>query len=102
MLISRSPTKADKVRFAQLQEMGCIVCRLYLEVYSPPEIHHIAGKTKAGAHQKTIPLCFRHHREGADCDKYTSRHPHKLRFEERYGREITLLQAVNEHLEKQI
>jgi hypothetical protein len=44
----------------------------------------------------TIPLCFNHHREGSDCSQYTSRHPHKSRFEERYGTELQLHGVVYE------
>lgn len=91
----RCQNKADKKRFQNLIDLGCIVCRVYLQVHTPPEIHHIFGKTRLGAHQQTIPLCFRHHQEGSDCKEYVSRHPHKARFEERYGTEEYLLEITN-------
>lgn len=59
-------------------------------------MHHIEGKTKPEAHLKTIPLCFRHHREGVNNELYVSRHPFKHEFEERYGTEESLLQKVKE------
>lgn len=96
----RSHTKADKARFAALHELGCVVCRVFMRVYTPPEVHHINGKTAPGAHQRTLPLCYRHHREGVDCVTHTSRHPHKERFEKRYATEEELLEMTNVLLEK--
>ena len=77
-------------------QLGCIVCRVHYDCYSPAEVHHIDGKTKPDAHLKTIPLCFRHHREGVNGKLYVSRHPFKHDFEERYGTEESLLQKVKE------
>lgn len=96
----RTASRADEERFAALVDLGCVVCRLYLRIYTPPEIHHLYGKTRVGAHQQTIPLCYRHHREGSDCKAYTSRHPHRARFEDRYGTEIELLEMTNTLLAK--
>ena len=80
--------------------MGCIVCKLYLDCYTPAEIHHIDGKTKPGAHLKTIGLCFRHHREGVNNELYVSRHPNKREFEKRYGTEQEILKKVNREIER--
>ena len=66
------------------------------------EIHHIDGKTKKasedypGCHMLTIPLCYEHHREGANNDLYVSRHPFKAEFEKRYGTEMELLEKIKE------
>ena len=79
-----------------ISNFGCIVCKLFYQCDSPAEIHHIDGKTKPEAHLKTIPLCFRHHREGVNNELYVSRHPFKHEFEERYGTEEILLQKVKE------
>ena len=79
-----------------LTQLGCIVCRIHYQCETPAEVHHIDGKTKPEAHLKTIPLCFRHHREGANNELYVSRHPFKHEFEERYGTEESLLQKVKE------
>lgn len=83
----RAANKSDAVRMSALADLGCIVCRLHLRTFSPAEIHHVDGKTRREAHQRTLPLCFRHHREGVDNEYYTSRHPFKARFEARYGTE---------------
>lgn len=58
----RTPTKHEKIWLDAIANLGCIVCRLYLSVFTPPEIHHIDGSRKPGCHFKTIPLCCNHHR----------------------------------------
>ena len=91
---SRNPTAEEKRWMSSISQIGCIVCLLEHEVYSPAMIHHIDGKVKPGAHFKTLPLCFNHHQSGKDCEEYTSRHPYKARFEARYGAELELLEKV--------
>ena len=81
-----------------ISTLGCIVCRVHYDCESPAEIRHIDGKTKAGAHMNTIPLCYRHHREGVNNDMYVSRHPYKTEFVKRYGTEEELLQKVKDLL----
>ena len=95
---SRTPTRAERYWMDAIVTHGCCVCRNQYSVFTETEIHHIDGKTKAGAHLNTIPLCYRHHREGSDNDVYTSRHPYKKRFEERYGSENELLEALQREL----
>lgn len=92
----RNPNKQEKLWMSSIVQLGCIVCRVHYDCDSPAEIHHIDGKTKPDAHLKTIPLCFRHHREGVNSELYVSRHPFKHEFEERYGTEESLLQKVKE------
>lgn len=94
-LKGRAPTTAEKQYMDAVTLNGCIVCRLYLGVFTPCEIHHIEGKTAVGAHFKILGLCYLHHRGGMDCVDYTSRHPYKSRFEERYGTEYELLEKQN-------
>lgn len=86
----RTPTAAESRHIAKVAELGCIVCLLD-SINTPCEIHHIDGKTKPDAHFKILGLCYYHHRGGNDCTEYTSRHPHKARFEERYDTEENLL-----------
>jgi len=96
---SKSLTKADKRRFEQLQEMGCCVCLIHYGEFRPCDIHHIDGKTKPGAHQKTIGLCNPgHHMNGSDKLPFISRHPYKARFEAAYGTELELLIQVEDLL----
>ena len=94
----RSLTKSDKDRFERLRELGCIVCILDLEVFTPPAIHHIDGKTKEGAHDLTIPLCAKHHQEKDNHKpkRWISRHGDgRYEFEDRYGSEQYLLEETN-------
>ncbi len=90
----RTPTAEEKRWMARVAEMGCIVCKKQ-GYFTPCEIHHLDGKTKEGAHFKTIGLCFHHHRAGVDNELLTSRHPYKARFEKRYGNESELLNQTS-------
>ena len=91
----RTPTSEERKHMQAAAALGCIICLLHHDVQTPAMIHHMDGKTKPGAHFKTFGLCHPHHQGGNDCDKYTSRHPYKKRFEERYGTETELLEIVN-------
>ena len=95
---SRNPTRAEREWMDAIVTHGCVVCRKEFGIFTETEIHHLDGKTKPGAHLKAIPLCYRHHRDGEDCSVYTSRHPFKKRFEERYGTEQELLESLQREL----
>lgn len=93
----RHITKKDKERARKMHDLGCIVCLEYLSVFTPPEIHHIDGKTKEGCHQKTIPLCFNHHRNKSNNGEWTSLHGDgRKAFEDSYGTQEHLLTLTNE------
>lgn len=96
----RTPTAEEKAWMNAIADMGCVICSNEWEIFTPAEIHHIDGKTKPGAHLYSIPLCYKHHREGSDNSTYTSRHPHKFRFEQRYGSEANLHEGVYEQLNR--
>lgn len=98
MMQGRTPTKHEKQWLDAVTQLGCIVCLKEELGISPASPHHIDGKTKPGAHLLTIPLCWRHHQEGSDCEEWTSRHPHKVRFEARYGDEMFLLELTKQSL----
>ena len=95
-MLGRTPTKSEKKWMDSLSELGCIVCRLHMDCYSPAEIHHIQGSRKPGCHLLTLPLCYQHHREGVKNNLYVSRHPYKTEFVKRYGTEMDLLEKVKE------
>lgn len=80
-------------------ELGCIVCRLHLCIFSPCSIHHVEGRTKKGAHFKVLGLCHPHHDKGAKNYEYVSRHPWKAEFEKRYGTEEWLMKQTQKLLE---
>lgn len=94
----RTPTAEEDRHMKKVVQLGCICCRLDMGVFSPAEIHHLRGKTEDGAHFDVIPLCPAHHRYGNDNSLYTSRHPYKARFEQRYGSEQCLKQKTDKLL----
>lgn len=69
----RTKTKAEIELHELLREHGCSVCKYIVkpnvDELEVPAIHHIAGKTKPGAHSIVIPLCNTHHQYG------TAQHP---------------------------
>jgi len=88
--------KEDEARYKKLFDLGCIVCKLFHDdIYTPPQMHHLITFPKKD-NKRTIPLCETHHNSRIDCDEYTSRHPFKFRFEERYGEEEGLLEITND------
>lgn len=92
----RALTRADKKRFDKLSDLGCIVCLNTMNIYTPPAIHHIAGKTKEGCHDLTIPLCQSHHQYKSNMSIWISRHGDgRAAFEKAYGKERKLLEQVN-------
>ena len=92
----RAATAEEKQWMDFICQYGCIVCRNEMGLFTPCEPHHIDGKTKAGAHFLTIPLCWGHHRSGSNTTECVSRHPYKSEFEQRYGKEMDLLEQMRE------
>lgn len=95
----RAPNSEEKLWLSRICELGCIVCLDDMDVYSPGMPHHMDGKTKEGAHLKTICLCHMRHQSGKDNLECVSRHPYKARFEARYGTEQELLEKTRDRLE---
>jgi len=85
---------------ADVQELGCIVCRKMYGQFRDAEIHHLVDKKRD--HFRVLPLCMEHHRGGKDSGDFISRHPYKARFEKAYGSEQSLLDLVKERLEDRI
>lgn len=98
MLPGRTPTRAEKEWLDKCAQVGCIICLEWLGVQSPAEIHHIDGKTRPGAHFKTLPLCPRHHRITGQ--GYVSRADGKKLFESAYAAEKELLGMVKLRVER--
>ena len=64
-IMANAPTKAQKLHFSAIVELGCIVDleNVNQRCASPAEVHHI--ETGAGGrrnHDRVIPLCTLHHR----------------------------------------
>lgn len=92
-------TKAEKDHYDKLSNIGCIVCRIIHNIYSPAEIHHLrhnAGTGKKSAFDKSIPLCALHHRLGGHGVSY---HAGRRAFEQSVGyTEVELLELTNQIL----
>jgi len=90
-----------QARHDKIRDSGCIVCRFYEGVNTPPQIHHITGTKTQEDHARTIGLCYPHHlwdQQQPPRPEYTSRHPNKKKFEKRYMSEYELLAKQNEVL----
>jgi len=90
-LKGRHTTKEDKLWMNALADLGCIVCKNEGHGFSPAAIHHIDGKTKEGAHLKTIPLCGQHHQMGG---YGIALHAGRKKWESLYGTQQELLIQV--------
>ncbi len=92
----RTPTAKEKRYMTAIVELGCCVCANTFDVYSPATIHHCDGKTKPGAHFKSIALCASHHQVASDSGEWATRHgpgrnAGKSMFEAAYGSEADLI-----------
>jgi len=94
----KAPNKAEKAWMGAICDFGCIVCKNEHGLWSPAMPHHIDGKTKKGAHFKTIPLCHAHHQSGRCDSTMIARHPYKAQFEKAYGTEEELLAQMKEYI----
>jgi len=88
----RTPTAAETRHMQRVRRLGCIACR-NAGVYTPEEytcVHHVEGKTRPGAHFKTLPLCDAHH------SRYSSEglHYNKAAWQAIHGSEAVLLEQV--------
>lgn len=93
----RTPNSTEKRWMNDCRELGCIVCIVYLETFTPPAIHHIDGKTKPGSHLLSIPLCDKHHQhsDNAKPKRWISRHGDgRAAFEKEYAAESELLEIT--------
>lgn len=87
----RSPNKAEKQLHDRMARLGCIACRKEGVFNDYVSIHHIDGRTKPEAHKKVLPLCYPHHQGGGPVPAV---HQNKAEFEQRYGRQMDLLNEV--------
>lgn len=97
-------TKADRQRYDKLSRIGCLCHRKLGLGWTPAEIHHIDGRTKPGANQRTIPLSPWSHRgvppSGMSTEEATamlgpSLALDKKGFKKRFGTERQLLEEVD-------
>jgi hypothetical protein len=91
----------DEARFQdQVRQLGCIACRQMGIAGSPCDIHHILSGGRRMGEMFVLGLCPRHHRSGADNHAWVSRHPWRVKFEKRYGTEMSLLEKTRELVQR--
>lgn len=91
-------TKAEQAHLNAVSNLGCIVCRLYLGVFSPCHIHHIRqgmGMGQRNTNYMVLGLCPPHHQTGGYGVAF---HAGKKAFEENFGNELELWEKQNELL----
>ncbi|MGE8046075.1 Ref family recombination enhancement nuclease [Pseudomonas monteilii] len=103
----RTVTKTERQWHDDLAYIcGCICCLLdgRPRDYTKPghvSIHHCDGRTKAHAHYYVLPLCAGHHQPGHGPVKtLCAVHGNKAAFIETYGREIQLVDACVQLVER--
>jgi hypothetical protein len=93
---AKKPTPAQRARWEQIRELGCIApvsCELRCSKHAV--IHHI--ETGAGGrqdHDRVIPLCWDHH----DRMSPVGLHSGRRKWQEIFGTEQELLEKVDELL----
>lgn len=89
------PPTAEESRWMDaVAALGCIVCLKHHQAQTPAAVHHIVEGSRRLGHFYTIPLCDPGHHQNSPTSQKLSRHPHKTRFEKKYGTEYELLEYV--------
>lgn len=94
----RAQTAAESRWIAAIVAYGCVACHAEALGYVAPEVHHILRGGVRMGHLYAIGLCAGHHRDGAGRPGLVARHPHKARFEGRYGSEWDLLGYLRDEI----
>lgn len=90
----RAPNKSEQDWMNWIVAYGCIACRMDGNGIVDPCVHHIIRGGRRIGHHYTLPLCPGHHQEGTGIPGLIARHPHKARFEAKYGSEHSLLSRL--------
>ncbi|NUL35059.1 Ref family recombination enhancement nuclease [Kosakonia sacchari] len=67
-LKGRTPTAAERRIMDKIGALPCIACYVHGVTNYNSTIHHIDGRTKAGAHSHLLSLCDGHHQHAAPAD----------------------------------
>ncbi len=89
-----APTKEERAWMDAITQLGCICCLLDGVEPRPTTVHHILRGGVRMGHLYSLPACDPGHHQGGQPLGLISRHPHKARFEQRYGTEAELLDLV--------
>jgi hypothetical protein len=80
----------------EIAQQGCIVCRVFLGVYTDAHIHHLRCDVGMGQKSKrVIPLCPEHHQHGGYGVAF---HAGKKAFEDNFCTEEQLWELSQEIL----
>lgn len=91
-------TRSERQHLDRVADIGCIVCRIHMDRYTPATIHHLrtgVGMGQKSPHGRVLPICPAHHQTGGYGVAY---HAGREEWERRYGTEEELLAKVNELL----
>ncbi len=94
----RSRTVIEAEWISRAVEYGCLACRLDGLEPRPSAYHHIVVGGRRLGHLFGFGLCDPGHHQNGDAIGLVSRHPHKARFEKRYGAEMYLLGVLKQRL----
>ncbi len=106
MSLAKSPRFESKaLRYARVQNLGCLACRHDGRHGVPSDMHHPLRGYRIGI-AVVVPLCVWHHRGVCvgNPDKYAERwgpslHHHAKRFRAKYGTDEQLLAETERLLE---
>lgn len=96
--LSMSRSKNNQEWLDNVSRLGCIVCALHLDVFSPALIHHIRtwrGKRISRDDKFVLPLCHEHHNGGK---KGVAFHASEKLWKKNYGSQESLLKEVHDRL----
>ena len=64
-LKGRTPRAAERTIMDKIGALPCIACYMHGIINEIISLHHIDGRTAAGAHARVLPLCKHHHQYAA-------------------------------------
>lgn len=88
------PTAEESAWMDDIVQVGCIVCRVHHNAFTPAAVHHPLSGGRRMGHLFAIPLCDPGHHQNSPGKEKISRHPNKAQFERAYGTEMDLLELT--------
>lgn len=95
---SKSPTKLEREWMDRAVRYGCLACILDGHEPRPTAYHHIVMFGRRLGHLYGIGLCDPGHHQNGEQFGLLSVHPHKARFEAKYGTQLELLAELKKRL----
>lgn len=88
-------TKAERRYHDIVRSLGCVICREFFGVRTPPEVHHVAEGSSKRYEYMVAGLCFEHH-QGATGIHGLGSGPKAFLMRFRLASEYSLLGLVNQ------